>query len=1313
MKTAASPMKSPAMISKNQFLRLLMGLQVCSLLALASPATWGQISARGYTPAPGGGPEAAARREEPRSRRLAEARIAEAPVIRLEALTTRERRGPFGDRYEKGLRIGAVRQAPQSAAEAMRFTRAPEGAIGLLKIVTPGARGIRVRLRDLALPAGATIFVFSPANPEEFYGPFRDRGPTGDGDFWTPDVRGEALVIEYFVPSREGGAGAPPFTIPEAAHLFGDAAQQQPGPCHNAVPAEWAEAAKSVGRVQTVTAKGVFACTGVLLNTSSNSGIPYFLTANHCVPSQAEAGRLLVRWFNYTGSGSPATDPISYGGTLLSTGQASDYSLVRLNSVPNGVRFSGWTTAVPGASTGASSIHHPYDSFQRFSRGRLITEGCADFIENGFCDNYLQVRWESGITEPGSSGGPLWTGSPADPQLVGLLSGGASSCANAQGADYFGRFDLAFAAFAPYLTGEGCTWELTETSRIVKASGDALSVQLKAGSQNRSCPWTASSNVPWITLTTPASGSGEAVVGFTVAANSGTDPRAGAITIAGQQYVLTQLGSLGDNCPATQLAIGASSGQRTLSASSCRSILNRSAYAERFAFSGVAGGQITALANSGDFDTMLLLLAPDGSPLAFNDDAGGTSSLITGGPAADDPFVLPATGVYTVEVTSFEPGETGAYFFQTLKYCRLTMPVRNFIVPPEGAALEIDVIGPPDCGYEASSAIPWVKITSGGAYTGTQKVKVTVEPTTEYAVASWQDKRVAVFNIAGRQVEIIQRLKCGKFTMLKTSAEHGSGTVYGQLLSFISTGLHCDWTLTTDVPWITFDGPTSGRGYIETKYQIETANLNGPPRVGRILAGDQAFTVTQQGIGANCQPASIAIGQTVTGIFNPLCLSLTGQPELAAPASYFRFNGTAGQKIAIAAFNTGESPAGQAIESAWLALPSRRFPGNAYWGRQIFPEGLYSFQFPETGYYTLPETGEYTIQLSTFRDRPQPGAPFTLTVSEVTGSACDIRLSSTREARRGAGDTGRIDVAAGGACAWKAASAVPWITITSGESGMGAGAVSYSVAPMSGATPRLGAIIIAGKLVSVAQFPRVATTVSSAGYQFGAAPLSLVTIFGSGLATRTEAAASQPLPFMLGGTTVKAYFPGYLGAECPLIFVSPGQINLLVPYYSEFVANVLLEIQSESGAISHSLLAVTRVFPGLFSANADGRGVAAAQTLRVKADGSQVWEDVFVTEPSGRRVARPIDLGPAGEQVFLILYGTGFRGAAGAVPNEIQAEIGGEPCGILYAGAQNALAGLDQVNLRLPNSLRGRGEVPVKLTVLGREANAVTVTVAP
>jgi uncharacterized protein (TIGR03437 family) len=87
----------------------------------------------------------------------------------------------------------------------------------------------------------------------------------------------------------------------------------------------------------------------------------------------------------------------------------------------------------------------------------------------------------------------------------------------------------------------------------------------------------------------------------------------------------------------------------------------------------------------------------------------------------------------------------------------------------------------------------------------------------------------------------------------------------------------------------------------------------------------------------------------------------------------------------------------------------------------------------------------------------------------------------------------------------------------------------------------------------------------------------------------------------------------------------------------------------------------------------------------------------------------PLDLGPAGEQVILILYGTGirFRSALTAVT----AKLGGVDAQVSFAGAQGSLVGLDQVNALIPRNLIGRGEVDVVLTVEGKAANTVRVNI--
>lgn len=224
--------------------------------------------------------------------------------------------------------------------------------------------------------------------------------------------------------------------------------------------------------------------------------------------------------------------------------------------------------------------------------------------------------------------------------------------------------------------------------------------------------------------------------------------------------------------------------------------------------------------------------------------------------------------------------------------------------------------------------------------------------------------------------------------------------------------------------------------------------------------------------------------------------------------------------------------------------------------------------------------------------------------------------------------------------------------------------------------------------------------VSAASFLPGVAPDSIVAAFGAQLSTQTQAAVALPLPTELGG--VSARLRDSLGVErqVPLFFVSPGQINLLVPPGTASGSATLSLSSGETGELT-----IARVAPGLFAANADGQGVPAALVLRVRAGGAQSFEPVARLE-GGRFVPAPIDLGLAGEQVFLVLFGTGLRSQ-----QSVTATIGGANADVLFVGAVAGFAGLDQVNLALPRALAGRGEAELSVMVDGREANKLKVAI--
>ncbi len=235
-------------------------------------------------------------------------------------------------------------------------------------------------------------------------------------------------------------------------------------------------------------------------------------------------------------------------------------------------------------------------------------------------------------------------------------------------------------------------------------------------------------------------------------------------------------------------------------------------------------------------------------------------------------------------------------------------------------------------------------------------------------------------------------------------------------------------------------------------------------------------------------------------------------------------------------------------------------------------------------------------------------------------------------------------------------------------------------------------------------------SVSAASFALGTvAAESIVSGFGANLAATTVAANSLPLPETLGGVTVTV--KDVLGVErrAPLFFVSPTQLNYQVPAGTA-IGEGSVTIRQGGNVVAAGLLQIAPVAPGLFTADASGRGLPAAAVLRVKADGAQSYEPVAQFNAAANRFeAVPIELGAATDQVFLVAFGTGFRQRSALA--ELTATIGGANAEVLFAEAQGSLAGVDQANLRIPRVLGGRGNVEVALRVDGRTANAVTINI--
>lgn len=238
----------------------------------------------------------------------------------------------------------------------------------------------------------------------------------------------------------------------------------------------------------------------------------------------------------------------------------------------------------------------------------------------------------------------------------------------------------------------------------------------------------------------------------------------------------------------------------------------------------------------------------------------------------------------------------------------------------------------------------------------------------------------------------------------------------------------------------------------------------------------------------------------------------------------------------------------------------------------------------------------------------------------------------------------------------------------------------------------------------------VIACVSAASYSNSAlAAEAIISAFGANLATITQAAATLPLPTTLAGTTVKVKDSSGTERLAPLFFVSSSQVNFQIPPQTA-MGEATITITNADGAISIGTVQIVAVAPGLFTANSNGQDVPAAVALRVGANNFQSYETVATFDAiQNKFVSRPLELNPATDQVYLLLFGTGIKFCSSLAA--VSAKIGGVDAQVLYAGAQGGFAGLDQINVRIPPSLVGRGEVDVVLTVDGQTSNTVRVNI--
>jgi large repetitive protein len=204
--------------------------------------------------------------------------------------------------------------------------------------------------------------------------------------------------------------------------------------------------------------------------------------------------------------------------------------------------------------------------------------------------------------------------------------------------------------------------------------------------------------------------------------------------------------------------------------------------------------------------------------------------------------------------------------------------------------------------------------------------------------------------------------------------------------------------------------------------------------------------------------------------------------------------------------------------------------------------------------------------------------------------------------------------------------------------------------------------------------------VSAASYSAsGFAPDEIVTLFGPDLqdaaVTVTDSKGDQ--------------------RDAHVQFTSAAQLSFVIPGETAMGRATVTATSPNRPVITTEILIVP-VAPGLFALDGSGQGTPAGQIISVHADG---------TQDAPQQIALPVDLGLPTDTVYLVLFGTGFRHST--APPVCMADT--DPVPVAFAGAQGSFTGLDQINLVIPQSFRGK-TVDLQLTVDGAASNTVTLT---
>lgn len=379
----------------------------------------------------------------------------------------------------KPLRVGLSVPVNLNINETGEWTQLPDGRMmWRATLKSEGATSLGLVFDRYDLPLGSKLFIYDP-DKKNVVGALGNHNNTSAGVLSTRVIPGNTVVIEYVEPHKSGKPEnkgnlvteyktQATLNIGELIYIYTDAfmtdSDGRPSPgasqyCQvdiNCSPVgdDWKDEKRGVVHILLKEGYGYYVCSGSLINNTNEDGTPYFLTAYHCGGSASAADKNQWQfYFNFErpkcGSGTAPQNQVVTGCEMLSYGNisgGSDFLLLLLNeNVPETYNpyFNGWSI-VSSAPLEAVCIHHPAGDVKKISTSHNISVVEEPVNIGGStmpANSTWRVHWSKnsnghGVTEGGSSGSPIFN---SYGYIIGTLSGGSSTCAQPNNADFFGR----------------------------------------------------------------------------------------------------------------------------------------------------------------------------------------------------------------------------------------------------------------------------------------------------------------------------------------------------------------------------------------------------------------------------------------------------------------------------------------------------------------------------------------------------------------------------------------------------------------------------------------------------------------------------------------------------------------------------------------------------------------------------------------------------------------------------------------------------------------------------------------------------------